>query len=218
MNRVIRRLAIGLLLCYVVLFVQLNVLQVGKRDSLRADVRNNRESVRTFDAPRGPIVTSDGVVVADTAEIPVEQRTAGGYRYQREYPTKELFANVSGYYTYAYGSTQLEHLYGDVLAGDTPKQQMLAVGRALVVNPSLLLLDEPLEGLAPIIVQELLAAIRHITREEGLSTIIVEQHPDLVLAMTDEAVVLERGQIVHRERASTLRTQPDLLQRLMGVE
>ena len=129
MNRVIRRLAIGLLLCYVVLFVQLNVLQVGKRDSLRADVRNNRESVRTFDAPRGPIVTSDGVVVADTAEISVEQRTAGGYRYQREYPTKELFANVSGYYTYAYGSTQLEHLYGDVLAGDTPKQQMLAVGQ-----------------------------------------------------------------------------------------
>lgn len=105
---------------------------------------------------------------------------------------------------------------GSQLSGG--EQQMLAVGRALVVNPSLLLLDEPLEGLAPIIVQELLAAIRHITREEGLSTIIVEQHPDLVLAMSDEAVVLERGQIVHRERASILRTQPDLLQRLMGVE
>ena len=126
MNRVIRRLAIGLLLCYVVLFVQLNVLQVAKRDSLRADVRNNRESVRTFDAPRGPIVTADGVVVAQTVEIPVELRD--NYRWQREYPTKDLFANVSGYHTYAYGSTQLEFLYGDVLRGDTPKQQVLAVG------------------------------------------------------------------------------------------
>ncbi|MBU3704618.1 MAG: penicillin-binding protein 2, partial [Ilumatobacteraceae bacterium] len=97
MNRVIRRLAIGLLLCYVVLFVQLNIVQVGKRDALRADVRNNRESVRTFDAPRGPIVTADGVVIAQTVELPVESQD--DYRYQREYPTKELFANVSGYYT-----------------------------------------------------------------------------------------------------------------------
>jgi branched-chain amino acid transport system ATP-binding protein len=98
------------------------------------------------------------------------------------------------------------------------EQQMLAVGRALAVNPSLLLLDEPLEGLAPIIVEELLAAIRRITREEGMATIVVEQHPDLVLAISDEAVVLERGQIIHRESASTLRTQPELLQRLIGVE
>ena len=127
MNRVIRRLAIGLLLCYVVLFVQLNVLQVGKRDALRADVRNNRESVRTFDAPRGQIVTADGAVVAQTVEIPQESRA--DFRYQREYPTKDLFANVSGYYTYSYGATQLEHLYGDVLRGDTPKQQLLAVGQ-----------------------------------------------------------------------------------------
>ena len=127
MNRVIRRLAVGLLVCYALLFIQLNVWQVGKRDELRANPLNNRESVRQFDAPRGPIVTADGVVVARTVEVPAEEREPGDYKYQREYPTGDLFANVSGYYTYAYGATQLEHLYSDVLAGDTPKQQLLAV-------------------------------------------------------------------------------------------
>src|SRR6266542_4199188 len=73
------------------------------------------------------------------------------------------------------------------------EQQMLAVGRALVLNPRLLLLDEPLEGLAPILVEELLLALRRIIRDEGMSAIIVEQHAEKVLAMTDDAIVLERG-------------------------
>ncbi|MDQ8019014.1 MAG: ABC transporter ATP-binding protein, partial [Bordetella sp.] len=81
------------------------------------------------------------------------------------------------------------------------EQQMLAVARALVVNPRLLLLDEPLEGLAPIIVEELLRAIRRITRDEGLAAIIVEQHPQAILAISDEAVVLDHGAVVHRDRA-----------------
>jgi branched-chain amino acid transport system ATP-binding protein len=97
------------------------------------------------------------------------------------------------------------------------EQQMLAVGRALVVNPRLLLLDEPLEGLAPIIVEELLRAIRRITREEGLSAIIVEQHPQAILAISDCAVVLDRGTIVHSGAARELREQPELLDRLLGV-
>ena len=97
------------------------------------------------------------------------------------------------------------------------EQQMLAVGRALVLNPKLLLLDEPLEGLAPIIVEELLRAIRRITRDEGLSAIIVEQHPQAVLAISDSAVVLDRGTIVHSGTARELREQPELLDRLLGV-
>ncbi|MBG9387358.1 ABC transporter ATP-binding protein [Caenimonas aquaedulcis] len=97
------------------------------------------------------------------------------------------------------------------------EQQMLAVGRALVVNPKLLLLDEPLEGLAPIIVEELLRAIRRITREEGLSAIIVEQHPQAILAISDSAVVLDRGTIAHAGSAKELREQPQLLDRLLGV-
>lgn len=97
------------------------------------------------------------------------------------------------------------------------EQQMLAVGRALVLNPKLLLLDEPLEGLAPIIVEELLKAIRRITREEGLSAIIVEQHPQAILAISDSAVVLDRGTIVHRGTARELREDPTLVDKLLGV-
>ena len=97
------------------------------------------------------------------------------------------------------------------------EQQMLALGRALVLNPTLLLLDEPCEGLAPIIVQELLRAIRRITREEGLSAIIVEQHPQAILAISDSAAVLDRGTVVYVGTAQSLQEQPELLNRLLGV-
>jgi branched-chain amino acid transport system ATP-binding protein len=97
------------------------------------------------------------------------------------------------------------------------EQQMLAVGRALALNPRLLLLDEPLEGLAPIIVEELLRAIARITRDEGLSAIIVEQHPQAILAISHRAVVLDHGTVVHSGTAEDLREQPELLDRLLGV-
>ena len=97
------------------------------------------------------------------------------------------------------------------------EQQMLAVARALALNPRLLLLDEPLEGLAPIIVEELLRAIRAITRDEGLSAIIVEQHPQAILAISDVAVVLDHGTVVHSDSAQALSDRPDLLDQLLGV-
>lgn len=97
------------------------------------------------------------------------------------------------------------------------EQQILAVGRALVINPKLLLLDEPTEGLAPIIVEELLQAIRRITREDGLAAIIVEQHPQMILGISDSAIVLDRGTVVHRSDAQELLAQPATLNRLLGV-
>ena len=97
------------------------------------------------------------------------------------------------------------------------EQQMLAVGRALVLNPTLLLLDEPLEGLAPIIVEELLRAIARITRDEGLSAIIVEQHPQAILAVSHRAVVLDHGTVVHSGTAQALLEAPELLDKLLGV-
>lgn len=104
---------------------------------------------------------------------------------------------------------------GNQLSGG--EQQMLAIGRALVINPQLLLLDEPLEGLAPIIVEELLHAIARLTREEGLSAIIVEQHPQAILAISHQAVVLDQGRVIHSGDAAALQAQPELLDSLLGV-
>ena len=97
------------------------------------------------------------------------------------------------------------------------EQQMLAVARALVLNPRLLLLDEPLEGLAPIIVEELLGAIVRIVRDEGMSALIVEQHPRLVLGMTQRAVVLDRGRVAHAGPSAALARDAAALERLLGV-
>jgi branched-chain amino acid transport system ATP-binding protein len=97
------------------------------------------------------------------------------------------------------------------------EQQMLALGRALVLNPVLLLLDEPTEGLAPIIIAELLAALGRIVREEGLSAIIVEQHAQKILSMTDRAVILDRGTIVHAAASRTLIDDPTPLELHLGV-
>ena len=97
------------------------------------------------------------------------------------------------------------------------EQQMLSVGRALVLNPRLLLLDEPLEGLAPIIVEELLRAIARITRDEGMSAIIVEQHPQMILEISHHAVVLEQGAVTYSDTAEKLLHDPALIDRLVGV-
>ncbi len=97
------------------------------------------------------------------------------------------------------------------------EQQMLAFGRALVLNPKLLLLDEPLEGLAPLIVQELLAAIRRVAREEGLPSIVVEQHPRMVLAITDDALVLDRGGVAYRSTSDALLADSAPLDTWLGV-
>ncbi|CAN7636350.1 ABC transporter ATP-binding protein [Neorhizobium tomejilense] len=105
---------------------------------------------------------------------------------------------------------------GNQLSGG--EQQMLAVGRALMVNPKLLLLDEPTEGLAPIIVDELLSAIQRITQGEGMSAIIIEQKARKVLPLSDDAVILDRGAIVYQGTSADLLANEDILGKHLTVE
>jgi branched-chain amino acid transport system ATP-binding protein len=97
------------------------------------------------------------------------------------------------------------------------EQQMLAIGRALVLNPRLLLLDEPLEGLAPLIVEELLRVITSLVRDEGMSAIVVEQNPARVLAITDRAVILERGRVAYSGESAALAQDEATLDRYLTV-
>ncbi|MGV0877618.1 ABC transporter ATP-binding protein [Martelella sp. FLE1502] len=104
---------------------------------------------------------------------------------------------------------------GNQLSGG--EQQMLAIARALMTNPRLLLLDEPMEGLAPIIIQELTDVVRGLIRERGLSVIVVEQHARLALSMTARAIVLDRGRIVHQSTSAELLDDDEKLSRLVAV-
>ena len=104
---------------------------------------------------------------------------------------------------------------GNQLSGG--EQQMLAIARALMTNPQLLLLDEPMEGLAPIIVQELMRVIRKLISDEGLAVIVVEQHARLALSMTKQAIVLDRGRIVHQGSSAGLLEDREKLDRLVAV-
>ena len=124
MNKQIRRLAVALLACYLALFVQLNVLAVGRQQQLNADPRNNRQTERDFNRPRGSILAADGTVLARSVPTPRGDQ----FRYQREYPTGDLFGNVTGYYTFSFGSTQIERTQNDVLMGDTNAQKLRAIG------------------------------------------------------------------------------------------
>jgi branched-chain amino acid transport system ATP-binding protein len=104
---------------------------------------------------------------------------------------------------------------GNQLSGG--EQQMLAIGRALVLNPKVMLLDEPTEGLAPIIIEELLAALKRIIRDEGMSAIVVEQHAQKILGVTDQALILDRGTIVHASTSRALMDDPRALEQHLGV-
>ena len=120
MNRRIRQLAAAFIVLYVVLFAALNYWQVGRESELNAMGGNTRAIRREFSRPRGEIVSAEGVVAARSIPLPDDNE----FPYQREYPTGELFANVTGYYSLALGATQLERTQNAVLTGQTAEQRI----------------------------------------------------------------------------------------------
>ena len=105
---------------------------------------------------------------------------------------------------------------GNQLSGG--EQQMLAIARTLMTNPTVLLLDEPFEGLAPIIVEELTAAVRQMAADEGIAVILVEQHAEVALSLTQDAIIIERGMIAHRAKSAELLADKATLERYLGLK
>jgi peptidoglycan glycosyltransferase len=124
MNQRIRRLTVVLLALYALLFVQLNVIQVGRKASLDSDSRNTRQTVRDFNDPRGDIRTIDGQAIATSVRTP----DGSPFAWQRVYPFNELYSHITGYFTFGYGATQVEKVRNDVLAGRTVEQQIKGIG------------------------------------------------------------------------------------------
>ncbi|MGN6695808.1 MAG: penicillin-binding transpeptidase domain-containing protein, partial [Aquihabitans sp.] len=126
MDRSIRRLGGFLMLCFCALFVQLNYIQVLKADDLNTKPTNNRPIDQSFAKPRGTMATADGVLIARSV------KSNDRFQYQREYPEGELYANMTGYFSYVYGATGLERTYNEELSGKTAKQQIKSVGDLFV--------------------------------------------------------------------------------------
>ena len=107
-----------------------------------------------------------------------------------------------------------KNLGGQLSGGE---QQMLAIARALMLNPTVMLLDEPTEGLAPIIVDELMATLQRLVRDDGLSMLIVEQHAQRILGLTHQAIILERGRVVWRGASAALGADTATLETHLGI-
>lgn len=131
MNKQVRRLAVALLACFTVLFVQLNVIQFVKADDYNTRSDNTRAVVRDFSRPRGRIISADGTVLAES--VPSGDK----FKYQRVYPTGDLFAEVTGYFSFQYGTDGVEKQYNDALSGHTATQQLQGLLNFLDQRPNI---------------------------------------------------------------------------------
>ena len=124
--------------------------------------------------------------------------------------------NLDGIYALFPRLKERRNNYGDRLSGG--EQQMLAIGRALMGNPRLLLLDEPFEGLAPVIVDMLYSAIQQLKAQAGMGIVLVEQHAEVALELTEQALVLDRGKVVWQGASPDLLADTQKLASLIGLQ
>jgi branched-chain amino acid transport system ATP-binding protein len=176
---------------------------------------------------RGGCVTWRGT---DVSRLPPHRRAAGGIGWvaqEREiFPSLSVEENLTvaarpgtwdlaGVYKLFPRLSERSRNMGSQLSGG--EQQMLAIARALMINPALMLLDEPFEGLAPVIVDELTAAIKQMLTGHSIAIVLVEQHTEIALELTSEAIVLERGAVAHRAASAALAKDLPTLERLVGL-
>ncbi len=162
--------------------------------------------------------------------VPIYRRAAAGIGFvpqEREiFPSLTVRENLevgarSGHWTHARVFELFPNLQerlankGNQLSGG--EQQMLSIARALLTNPSVLLMDEPTEGLAPVIVEALTAVLVRLRGESELSIILVEQNSRVAFEFSDRSVVMDKGRVVYDGRSSTLRDDPERLTKLIGV-
>lgn len=197
---------------------------LGRNGTGKTTLINSLVGVTTYKSGR---IVFDG---KDIARTPVESRASLGLGWvpQERNIFRSLSVEENLTATARPGAWTLTRVYelfprlaerkanmGNQLSGG--EQQMLAVARALMLNPRLLLLDEPLEGLAPIIVDELMGVLHRVVSEEGLSAIIVEQKARKILNETDKAIILDRGSVIHESASSDLLADDAMLSSHLGV-
>ena len=208
-------------------------LQVAEGESLAVLGRNGvgkttlMLTIMGLTRMRGGSVTWDG---ADISRLPTSERSRAGLGWvpqERDiFPSLTVEENLR--VAARPGRMDLEAVYGlfprlrerrrnmgDKLSGG--EQQMLAIGRTLMTNPRLLLLDEPFEGLAPVIVDEIEDTMARLRTEFGFAIVIVEQHAEDVLRLSDRAAVLDRGRVVLEDRSDTLLADFDRVRRWISV-
>ena len=180
MNQRIRRLTVGLIVLFGILFTQLSTWQYINEEDLVSNPRNLHGLFAQFDKPRGTIVTADDKVIAASTRLPADSDSK--FDYQREYPYGDLYANITGYYSWGYGRTQLERTLNDVLAGTTTQQELEATGN--IVTNRELFENKDLTGSVQLTIDSRIqaAAKKALGNREG-SVVVTNPTTGAVLAM-----------------------------------